>query len=247
MLLKAENVCFAYDTVQIFNNLNFHLEDGQTCALIGPSGCGKSTLLYLTAGLLRQSSGSIHISDLPTYPQHPDTAIILQDYGLLPWKTVMNNLSLGMRFSQKHFDAKKSHSLAQEMLEYLGLSETANRYPHQLSGGQRQRVAIGRALLQSPRLLLMDEPFSAIDTLTRENLQQFLLNSWKERDLSLLFVTHSIEEAVFLGQKIVVLSRAPAEIAYVIDNPHMGMENHRSQAVFHQLCSDIREKLAQVT
>lgn len=220
-------------------DVSFTLESGHTCAIIGPSGCGKSTLLYVLAGLLKQTRGKVLINGEPVRPKRRETALILQDYGLLPWKTALQNTFLGLEI--RSVPRKKSLAIAEEAMKELGIWSIRNSYPAQLSGGQRQRVAIARSLTLKPDLFLMDEPFSSLDALTREGLQNTLLEFWKKKRATMILVTHNIEEAVFLGQKILIFSSAPGKILHVIENWEMGEKNYRKKPLFHDRCSKIRE------
>ncbi|BCV20046.1 ABC transporter ATP-binding protein [Moorella sp. Hama-1] len=214
---------------------------GQICVLIGPSGCGKTTLLYLLAGLLKPTRGEIQINGaLVTRPRR-QTAIILQDYGLLPWKTVWKNAALGLEL--RGCPRRQQQRLLEPLLAALGLAGLEQRYPAQLSGGQKQRVAIARALSLEPDTLLMDEPFSALDALTREGLQQTLVDIHRQRRLTTVLVTHNIEEAVFLGQQIVVLTAAPGRLKAVLENPEAGTPDYRFSETFHRNCSRLRQLL----
>jgi len=210
-------------------------------SIIGPSGCGKSTLLFIIAGLLKPTSGRVVIDGCEPDAPGAETALILQDYGLFPWKTVYDNASLGLKV--KGYNRKEQQDIVSPILKKLGLDDFVNSYPAQLSGGQRQRVGIARSLALKPKILLMDEPLSSLDALTRETLQHFILDIWKEHKLTLVLVTHSIEEAVFLGKKICVMSDRPGMIQEMIANPMMGMPGYRQQQEFHGMCSRLRRLL----
>lgn len=225
--------------VQALSDVSFTLETGQTCAIIGPSGCGKSTLLYVLAGLLNPTGGEALINREPVRPKRRETALILQDYGLLPWKTALQNTTLGLEI--RGFQRKECLSAAEESMKELGLWEVRDHYPAQLSGGQRQRVAIARSLTLKPDLFLMDEPFSSLDALTRENLQDTLLEFWKKRKSTLVLVTHNIEEAVFLGRKILIFSAGPGRILHTVENGEMGDPDYRKKPLFYDRCSQVRE------
>lgn len=228
-------------TVEVLPNLSLQIGTGESWVIIGPSGCGKSSLLFLLAGLLRPTAGSLAINGQPLTDPRPNTALILQEYGLFPWKTVWQNVALGLQI--RRLSARQREAIVQSILAELGLTEYAHHFPGQLSGGQRQRVAVARALALSPDLLLMDEPLSSLDALTRESLQNLLLNIWQDKQLTMVLVTHSIEEAVFLGQKIVVFSPRPAKILDIIDNPHVGEPSYRATADFYKCCARVRETL----
>lgn len=202
--------------------------------MVGPSGCGKTTLLSLIAGLLQPTQGDLAIDGKPVSPRRAGTALIMQEYGLLPWKTVRQNTALGLQIRGLPQDP------ADQALAEVGLGDLGRRWPHQLSGGQRQRVAIARSLALQPDLLLMDEPFSALDALTREEMQALLLSIWQRRKTSIVLVTHSISEAVYLGQQILVLSARPGRPVALFSNQFVG--DRRSSGVL-ELTNAVRDAL----
>lgn len=221
-------------------DINLSLPQGSIGAIIGPSGSGKSTLLSVLAGLNKNYEGSVLLHGKP--PQDcNETALILQGYGLLPWKTVWDNVKLGLQI--KGISSQETTKRAEEILGKLELLQLKNRFPIQLSGGQRQRVAIARSLVLQPELLLMDEPFSSLDALTREELQDLLLDIWKDTSLTILIITHNIEEAVFLGQKIFVMSSSPGTIVQELDNPLAGDYAARGKMEFLEMCNELRLSL----
>jgi NitT/TauT family transport system ATP-binding protein len=207
-------------------------------AIIGPSGCGKTTLLYVLAGLVRPTSGSVRINGEQVKTPSRKTAFILQDFGLLPWRTVWQNVCLGMKIQGRTPDAVDA--TGERMLATLGLSHVRDAYPGSLSGGEKQRVAIGRALSTEPELLLMDEPFSSLDTLIRESLQNLMLKLWAEKRLTTILVTHSVEEAVLLGRTILILSDRPATVREVVDNSSAGAPGYREENTYFDTCRRIR-------
>jgi len=194
------------------------------------------------AGLRPPSAGRVTIAGEPVRPGRLKTAVILQDYGLLPWKTVWQNTILGLQIRRSPRD--ETVLRCRSILAELGLEGLEHLYPAQLSGGQRQRVAIARALALEPDLLLMDEPFSSLDALTRESLQDSLLDVWAHRGVTMVIVTHSIEEAVYLGQHIVVLSPRPARVVATVENPGMGRPAWRKSPDFHRVCTRLRGLVA---
>ena len=225
-------------TVPALRDISLSLRKGVSYAVIGPSGCGKTSLLLLMAGLIRPTGGEIAFLGKRLSQPHQKMALILQEYGLLPWKTVWDNAALGLKI--RGAGHEEIHDRLQPIMDELDLKCLSGRYPSQLSGGQKQRVALARALALEPELLLMDEPLSALDALTRENLQKLILNIWLKHQITIVLVTHSIEEAVFLGQEIIVLSQGPGQIRAVVANPLMGTGDFRNDLYFHQKCTEIR-------
>lgn len=206
--------------IKALNNINFSIKKGEAITIVGPSGCGKSTLLYLLSGLYKPTSGEITFEGKTLNTLNRKAVLILQDYGLFPWKTVEDNISIGLILNQKEngLSRKQIKEKTDEILRLLNIKEQAKKFPTQLSGGQRQRVAIGRALVMNPEVLLMDEPFSALDAVTKESLKNLIQNICKKRNLTLVFVTHNIEEAVKLGDKIIVFGKEPGIISSIIEN-----------------------------
>ncbi|HEX9092520.1 MAG TPA: ABC transporter ATP-binding protein [Coriobacteriia bacterium] len=218
------------------------LSSGDAVAVIGPSGCGKSTLLLTMAGLIAPTAGSVIVAGEDVVRPRLRTALILQDFGLLPWKTALANAELGLAI-RRHLSVERRRR-AVDALERVGLGEFLKSYPAELSGGMRQRVALARALALDADLLLMDEPLSALDALTREDLQDLLLTLWRDRGHTAILVTHSIEEAVYLGRKVVVISPRPGRVACVVDNPGMGDPAYRDTETFYERCAHLRRLLA---
>lgn len=243
IMVNKLNVVFSGTNgkVEALQDLTFTIPQGSISAVIGPSGCGKSTLLYVLAGLNRSYTGEVVVAGETPAPGRRDTALILQDYGLLPWKSVWENTILGLAI--RGVSRPLRHTKGESVLRELGLWELRQLYPSQLSGGQRQRVAIARSLALEPDLLLMDEPFSSLDALTREALQDALLEIWLQGRVTVVLVTHSIEEAVFLGQQVFVMSRRPGQIVDVVKNPLAGRPDSRKLPEFHQIATRLREAL----
>ena len=184
------------------------------CA-IGPSGCGKTTLLNMIAGFIEPTRGSITLDGHDVVGPGSDRGVVFQEYALFPWLTARRNIEFGLR--QQRVPVNEREHLVDEFLKLAGLSHAAERYPFELSGGMRQRVAVVRALVTRPRILLMDEPFAAVDAMTRATLQEELLRIWREVGLGIFFITHNIEEAVFLAQRIVVMSPYPGRIKEIVE------------------------------
>jgi len=193
---------------------------GEFVCLLGPSGCGKSTLLNIIAGFIPPSSGTILMDGAPVSLPGPDRGVVFQEYALFPWMTVAQNIAFGL--DTKRMAAQEKEQRVNRLLEKLGLSEFRDRFPRDLSGGMRQRVAIARVLAIDSPVLLMDEPFGALDALTRRNLQDELLRIWRESGKTILFVTHSIEESLYLADRIVVMTYRPGTIKrqQLVDMPH---------------------------
>ena len=234
-MIRAESISMIYkDGTIALEGVSFSIAKGESCSVIGPSGCGKTTLLFILSGLLKPTEGEILINS-------KNIALILQDYGLFPWKTVYENVSLGLEV--RGVKKEEQRKIVLPLLEKLGLKGFENHYPRQLSGGMQQRVAFARALALNPEVLLMDEPFSSLDALTREKLQNFLLKLWINNKVTMVLVTHSIEEAVFLGRKIVVLSQRPGRVLKIIDNPEMGSLDYRNREEFFEKCREVRKSI----
>lgn len=235
-MIRVNGVSLAYSRdgskKNVLDTVSFEVGARSSCAIIGPSGCGKTSLLFLLAGLLRPDSGTVIIEGSPR------CGTILQNYGLFPWKTVSQNIGLGLILQKR--PKKAIEARIAELLGDMGLRGFGNHYPGELSGGMQQRVALARALAIEPQILFMDEPLSSLDALTRERLQNLIQVIWRSRRISMVFVTHSIEEAVFLGQTIIILSNRPARVLHALDNPEAGEEGYRQSDRFFQLCTAVR-------
>lgn len=244
-MIRIKDLTVTYQSTEdcyaALQNINLELSAGETCAIIGPSGCGKSTLLKVLAGIIKKFEGSVEINGQPITPRKQRIGFIPQNYGLLPWKNVYENIRLGIKIKNKK--AADDSEKLDNLIEQLGLGGLENRYPGELSGGQQQRVALARAFLLKPDLLLMDEPFSALDAMTREEIQNVFLNVWRKHSVSTVLVTHHVEEAVYLGRKIVILSFSPGTVSTIIDNPLFGVEDIRNHRDFFQLCLELRKRI----
>lgn len=204
-------------SLQVLDNISLNIEKGSFVSIVGPSGCGKSTLLYLIAGLEKPDQGEINILGKKVQQPGPDRVVVFQEAGLFPWLTVLENVTYGLLI--KKIDKNEAEKKAKEILKMVHLSQYIDAYPHQLSGGMKQRVAIARALVMEPDILLMDEPFSALDEQTRMVLHKELLEIWKKTKVTIFFVTHNIREAVLLSEKIVVFATRPGRIKEIITVP----------------------------
>ncbi|AJA48309.1 ABC-type nitrate/sulfonate/bicarbonate transport system, ATPase component [Clostridium pasteurianum DSM 525 = ATCC 6013] len=195
-------------------NFNLQIKKGEFITIVGPSGCGKSTFLDILAGLSKPTSGEIYIDGKLITGPDLDRGIILQGYALFPWLNVTQNIEFGLEI--KGISKAKRKEISAKFINLVGLDKFKNRYPHELSGGMKQRVAIARALAYDPEVLLMDEPFAAVDAQTRESLQEELLIIWEKTNKTIVFITHSIEEAIFLADRVVVMSSNPGKIEEII-------------------------------
>lgn len=222
------------------NKINITIGSGDIYTFIGPSGCGKSTLLHVLSGILKDYEGSVKIDRKSIDPRKQRIGLILQNYGLLPWKNVCQNTMLGLKIKNGQQDMD---DYAKYILRQLGIESLLDRYPRELSGGQQQRVAIARAFILRPDLLLMDEPFSALDAINREELQELFLKIWQDNKVTTIFITHSVDEALYLGSKIVIFSPAPGTILEVLDNPCFRMDNLRSRDAYYQMNMKVRKIL----
>jgi len=198
----------------VLDDVSFDVAAGEFVALVGPSGCGKTTLLDLIGGLTRADRGQILIGGREIDGPGLDRGIVFQQYALFPWKTALGNIEFGLE--AKGIARRERAERARRFLDLVGLGAFADRYPHELSGGMKQRVAIARALSYEPDVLLMDEPFAALDAQTRESLQDELLSIWQRTGTTVVFITHSIDEAIYLGQRVLVMAAAPGRVTHTL-------------------------------
>ncbi len=202
-------------TVVALDDVTLTVREGEFCCLVGPSGCGKTTLLRILSGLELQTSGEVHLQEADSW--HPLTAMVFQEQSIFPWMTVEDNVSYGLRMQGKPVAVRKE--IAQHYLEKVGLTRFARAFPHQLSGGMKQRVSVARAFAADPQILLMDEPFANVDEQTRALLQEELLRIWGETRKTVVYITHSIDEALVLGDRVLVMTARPGRVkAEVIVN-----------------------------
>jgi NitT/TauT family transport system ATP-binding protein len=201
------------EVTEALRDIHFDIGENEFVVVVGPSGCGKSTLLNIIAGLLSSTSGQI-IFEGVRKDSRPLTAVVFQDFALFPWRTVLKNIVYGLE--ERGLQKAEQLEIAKKYITMVGLQGFENKYPHQLSGGMKQRVSIARALANDPLLLLMDEPFSALDAQTRTLMQYELSRIWEETQKSFLYITHHIQEAVFLGDRVVVLSKRPGQILDIV-------------------------------
>ncbi len=201
----------------ILNRVSFVTHRREFLCVVGPSGCGKSTLIRTIAGLEKANGGEIKVVGEPVHGPGPDRAMVFQGYTLFPWLTVLGNVMFGLRMADKEREGAEREAM--QWLDLVGLKAYAQSYPHQLSGGMKQRVAIARALAIQPRVLLMDEPFSALDARTRAKMQAYLIDIWRKIDVTIVFITHDLDEALLLADRVLVLKANPGEVVELLDVP----------------------------
>jgi NitT/TauT family transport system ATP-binding protein len=254
-MISIQNLSFSYpDNTPVFKDFTWNAGHGESWSVLGLSGSGKTTLLLLLSGLINANSGELIIDGNKITRPRPETGFILQDHGLLPWKTVEGNIRLGFKI-RKFYGPDGRHSptgfkinkkMNTETVEYwlqrLSITELRNKYPSQISGGQKQRTAIARTMVLGPDLILMDEPFSSLDIKKRDDLQNLILEIDRESKLSRITVTHNLEEAVYLGKKIIVLKKAGEE-ALIFDNPGAGSTDYKSSSDFKNLYSELHKQM----
>ncbi len=215
--LSKSFVSASGEKVEALKDINLEITDKEFICLLGPSGCGKTTLLRIIGGLDQATSGAALLDGHPVTGPDPKTAMIFQEYSLYPWRTVLDNVTFGLEI--RGADKEKRSEKARSYLEMVGLKGFERSFPYELSGGMRQRVAVARALAVDPEVLLMDEPFGALDAQTRNKMQKELLEIWEKTQKTVIFVTHSVDEAVYMSDRIVVLTRRPGTIREVMDIP----------------------------
>ena len=205
------------EEIVALDDISFSVHRREFICVIGPSGCGKSTLIRIIAGLETQTSGNILLDSQPIEKPGSDRGMVFQSYTLFPWLTIKKNVMFGLMISKTN--RRKAATEAMDWLELVGLSEFSDLYPHQLSGGMKQRVAIARALANQPRILLMDEPFGALDAQTRAQMQSYLLQIWRSIDITIVFITHDLEEAIYVADRILVLGANPGYLQEIVEVP----------------------------
>ena len=231
-LLELSNVQRAYGQHEVLDSLNFKVQRGEFIAIVGKSGCGKSTLLRLIAGLEKTTDGHVQMNGKPVSKQMDQIKIMFQDGRLLPWKNVLANVNLGLKKSEWH--------KGEELLNQVGLAERADAFPNVLSGGQRQRVALARALVHEPELLLLDEPLGALDALTRIEMHQLVETLWQEKKFTAILVTHDVEEAVALSNRVIIIEDGRIGLVQSINLPY---PRERDHPVFVRTVNKIRNHI----
>jgi len=242
--LEFSRVGFSYGGTPVLEDFSLDVKQGEFCCVLGPSGSGKTTLLYLAAGLRLPASGTVRLAGAEVSGPARRAGLLLQDYGLLPWYTVRRNLEVGLAVNGS--SRTEQRELSRHWLDRLSLSHLSERFPAQLSGGQRQRVALARQFALSRELLLLDEPLSAVDELSREQLQRTLAGLVEEAGNTVMLVTHSIEEAALLGSTVVLVTdHAPIREVELLRSPFGAATPDRNDPVFLEFCAGIRERLSQ--
>ncbi|AWI06907.1 ABC transporter ATP-binding protein [Clostridium drakei] len=242
-MLQIDDLVVSYkaqkNTIKAIGPLSMKIGRGDIYAIIGPSGCGKSTLLHVLGGIIREYQGRVLIKGDSIDPKVHDIGFIPQGFGLLPWKNVEENCLLSLNIKGKIVEGRLKERI-NYVMNKLNISSLKERYPDELSGGQKQRVAIARAFIMNPDLLLMDEPFSALDALTREEAQKLFIDIWNQYKITTVFVTHSIEEAIYMGKKIVIMSEGPGNIVEIINNTLFNVENLEEREEYYKLVKHVR-------
>jgi len=256
--LEIEDVCKVYPTSKgpytVLDGVNLTVNEGEFICVIGHSGCGKSTLLNMVAGFSTPSSGSVRLNSKPIVQPGPDRMMVFQNYALLPWRTAFENIYIAVNAVYPNKPKAEKSAIVREHLAMVGLSESADKKPPQLSGGMKQRVAIARALAIRPQVLILDEPFGALDAITKEELQEELLKIWTDHQCTVLMITHDIDEALFLADRLVMMTNGPsANIGEVLDIPfarprdrarimedpqYYKLRNHALDFLYHRFAHD---------
>ncbi|WP_042276547.1 ABC transporter ATP-binding protein [[Clostridium] dakarense] len=243
-MIQINNVSVFYESkrekVKALGPINFKAENDDICAIIGPSGCGKTTLLNVLSGIIKKYEGEVLLDLKELNPHIHKIGFIPQDFGLLPWKTVEENCLLPFKIKKEVVENDTTQKM-DLIMKRLNINELKNRYPNELSGGQKQRVSIVRSFLINPDLLLMDEAFSALDAIIRDEAQELFLDIWNENKMTTFFITHSIDEALYMGKKIIVMSNRPGEIIEVIDNNLFNNKYYKKDKDYSILFSHIKD------
>lgn len=242
-MIQISNLSVFYggkkEKVKAVGPINFKCNDNDICAIIGPSGCGKTTLLNVLSGVNKDYEGEVLLNDEKLNPHLHKIGFIPQDFGLLPWKTVEENCLLPFKIKGEKID-KDILDKMDSILKRLNIDSLRKKHPNKLSGGQRQRVSIARSFLMNPDLLLMDEAFSALDAIIKEEAEELFLDVWSSNKISTFFVTHSIDEAIYMGKKIIIMSNTPGVISEVIENDLFNNKNYKEDIRYLKLFSRIK-------
>lgn len=244
---QFDRVSLSFETAKgrlnVVEDVTYDINDGDFIAVIGPSGCGKTTMMSMLAGFQKPTTGSVLFDGRPVAGPGPERGVIFQEYGVFPWLTVKQNIAFGLTLNANHVATAERDAICDHYLGLMGLSDFANSYPKHLSGGMRQRLAIARAYAVKPQFLLMDEPFGALDAQTRSNMQNLLLKVLETEGKTVMLITHSVEEAIYLASRIVVVTARPARIKEIIDVPfaYPRDESIQERPEFAELRGHIRQ------
>ena len=229
MIIQCNKINKYFGDLHVLKDIDLEIRKGEFFVLLGPSGCGKSTLLYMMAGFDKPTSGDIRVLGTSNIKPGKKVGFVFQDFALFPWKTVLGNVTAGLLDKPK----AERNDIAMHFIEKVGLAGFENNYPHTLSGGMKQRVSIARALAYEPEILLMDEPFGALDAQTRKKMQQELIRILREMNKTIVFVTHSVIEAVYLADRVAVLSSRPSNIVYQVEIDIEGERHYTDEKYLH--------------
>ncbi|WP_128925168.1 ABC transporter ATP-binding protein [Bradyrhizobium guangxiense] len=244
---QFDKVSLCFETpkgrLNVVEDVSYDIKDGDFIAVIGPSGCGKTTMMSMLAGFQKPTTGKVLFDGRPVAGPGPERGVIFQEYGVFPWLTVKQNIAFGLTLNANHVPIAEREAICDHYLGLMGLADFANSFPKHLSGGMRQRLAIARAYAVKPQFLLMDEPFGALDAQTRSNMQNLLLKVLETEGKTVMLITHSVEEAIYLSSRIVVVTARPARIREIIDVPfaYPRDESIQERPEFAELRSHIRQ------
>ena len=238
--IKGLNMIYqGADATAALEDINLTVNEGEFVTILGPSGCGKSTLLEIVAGLLKQTSGTISLDGTILHGPSNDIGVVFQDSSLMPWRTIRKNIEFGLEINK--LPKQEIRKTVDRYIQIVGLNGFENKYPHQLSGGMKQRAGLARTLVNNPAVLLMDEPFGAVDHLTRLTIQDEIVDLWKKEKKTIIFITHDVSEAVYLGTRVVLLSPRPGRIRQIYDIPYHGSRSRKDKEVLDTIDRIYRE------
>ena len=249
--VRFDRVSVEFDTANgpltVVDDVSFEIRNGDFVSIIGPSGCGKTTMMSMLAGFVKPARGQVLLDGKPVEGPGPERGVIFQEYGVFPWLTVEENIAFGLKLAANRVQAGERREICRRYMRLMGLTDFAKAYPKTLSGGMRQRLAIARAYAVKPQFLLMDEPFGALDAQTRSNMQDLLLQVLQAEGKTVLLITHSVEEAIYLSSRIVVATARPARVREIVDVPfaYPRDESLHESARFGELRSHIRDLVMQ--
>jgi NitT/TauT family transport system ATP-binding protein len=245
--ISFDRVSVRFGALEVVEDVSFGIADREFVSIIGPSGCGKTTMMNIVAGFVQPSSGTVLLDGRPVSGPGPERGVIFQEYGVFPWLTVEENIAFGLKLAASRVPDAERHEICERYMRLMGLADFAGTYPKTLSGGMRQRLAIARAYAVKPQFLLMDEPFGALDAQTRSNMQDLLLEVLAAERKTVMLITHSVEEAIYLSSKIIVVTARPSRIREVIEVPfgYPRDEAMHERPEFGALRSHIRDLVMQ--